>query len=168
VSDGLLINLAAIENSDHMTSPHADKYDCDGWYRATITELIKAVREQHSQVSSIEYSADLRGDRAPRPKAFIQWKGTDVCLDFHCTCGEQGHIDDDFAYYVQCMACGAVYEMPVTVPMRRLLEGEEPRMEPKVDDGQWNAASARAITSPPSTHTSEGSPKPTSAAENSR
>ena len=49
MSDGLLINLAAIENSDHMTSPHADKYDCDGRDRATITELIKAVREQHSQ-----------------------------------------------------------------------------------------------------------------------
>jgi hypothetical protein len=48
VIDGLLMNLAAIENSDHMTSPQADKYDFDGWYRATITELIKVVREQHA------------------------------------------------------------------------------------------------------------------------
>ena len=48
MSDGLLMNLAAIENSDHMTSRHADKYDVDGWYRATITELIKVVRELHA------------------------------------------------------------------------------------------------------------------------
>ena len=39
------MNLAAIENSDHMTSPRADKYDFDGWYRATITELIAHARD---------------------------------------------------------------------------------------------------------------------------
>jgi hypothetical protein len=50
VSDGLLMNLAAIERSDHMTSLHASKYDFDGWYRATITELIKVVREQHAEL----------------------------------------------------------------------------------------------------------------------
>jgi hypothetical protein len=49
MSYGVLMNLAAIEHSDHMTSPHADKYDLDGWYRATITELIKVIREQHAE-----------------------------------------------------------------------------------------------------------------------
>lgn len=44
-----------------------------------------------------------------KPHGWIQWKGTDVCMDVHCQCGELGHIDADFAYYVGCKACGRVY-----------------------------------------------------------
>lgn len=46
---------------------------------------------------------------------FIQWKGTDVCLDFHCPCGESGHYDGGFAYFIHCPSCGAVYEMGTQV-----------------------------------------------------
>ena len=46
------------------------------------------------------------------PQAFIQWKGTDVCLDLQCTCGEHWHFDGDFAYVLQCPTCGAKWEMP--------------------------------------------------------
>jgi hypothetical protein len=45
------------------------------------------------------------------PHGWIQWKGTDVCMDFHCKCGELGHLDGDFVYYVKCGACGQVYEL---------------------------------------------------------
>jgi len=45
---------------------------------------------------------------------FVQWKGTDVCLDLHCRCGHDGHFDGDFAYFLRCVACGRVYEMPHT------------------------------------------------------
>lgn len=45
------------------------------------------------------------------PHGWIQWKGTGVCLDFHCKCGAHGHLDAEFAYYVKCGACGQVYEM---------------------------------------------------------
>lgn len=45
------------------------------------------------------------------PHGWIQWKGTDVCMDFHCKCGAHGHVDADFAYYVKCGKCGQVYEM---------------------------------------------------------
>lgn len=44
-----------------------------------------------------------------QPYAWIQWKGTDVCLDLHCECGNLGHIDADFAYHIKCGKCGAVY-----------------------------------------------------------
>ncbi|WP_145670196.1 hypothetical protein [Bradyrhizobium stylosanthis] len=44
--------------------------------------------------------------------AFIQWKGTDVCMDFHCECGAHNHFDGYFAYTVKCQHCGAVWEMP--------------------------------------------------------
>jgi hypothetical protein len=45
---------------------------------------------------------------------FVQWKGTDVCLDFNCPCGYGGHFDGTFAYALRCGNCGQVYEMPHT------------------------------------------------------
>lgn len=46
---------------------------------------------------------------------FVQWKGTDVCFDFWCECGAQGHFDGYFAYQVRCPKCEAVFAMPSTV-----------------------------------------------------
>lgn len=46
------------------------------------------------------------------PHAFIQWKGTDVCMDFCCECGANCHFDGEFAYTVKCPHCGVVWEMP--------------------------------------------------------
>jgi hypothetical protein len=48
---------------------------------------------------------------------FIQWKGTDVCLDFHCRCGRHGHFDGYFAYRLRC-SCGLIYEMGTQVMVR--------------------------------------------------
>ena len=45
------------------------------------------------------------------PFAFIQWKGTDACVDLTCACGAAGHLDGDFLYFVRCRACGAVYAL---------------------------------------------------------
>lgn len=58
------------------------------------------------------------------PNVFIQWKGTDVCFDFWCECGEQGHYDGFFAYSLRCGACGAVWAMPSTVYPRKLTSEE--------------------------------------------
>lgn len=43
------------------------------------------------------------------PRGWIQWKGTDVCMDIHCKCGYHSHVDADFAYFVKCPKCGTVY-----------------------------------------------------------
>jgi hypothetical protein len=51
----------------------------------------------------------LRNPFEGGPHGWIQWKGTVVCLDVHCSCGEHTHIDADFAYLIQCGACGRVY-----------------------------------------------------------
>lgn len=48
------------------------------------------------------------------PQVFVQWKGTDACLDFTCTCGYSGHYDGMFAYGLKCFHCGAIYTMPHT------------------------------------------------------
>ena len=50
---------------------------------------------------------------------FIQWKGTDVCLDFHCyKCNTFAHFDGDFAYYLVCPICGQHYAMPSVVALK--------------------------------------------------
>ncbi len=61
---------------------------------------------------------EVRNPGAPEvetPEVFLQWKGTDVCLDFRCACGEGGHFDGYFAYHLRCTNCGRVYTMPSTV-----------------------------------------------------
>jgi hypothetical protein len=52
--------------------------------------------------------------------AFIQWKGTDVCMDFHCDCGAHCHFDGDFAYVVKCQHCGTAWEMPHYIKPRKV------------------------------------------------
>jgi len=61
---------------------------------------------------------------------FIQWKGTDVCLSFYCDCGQNSHLDSDFAYYVQRPACGQIYEMGTQVIARKV--DERDAMNPKM------------------------------------
>ena len=43
------------------------------------------------------------------PHAWVQWKGTNVCMDIHCKCGEMTHVDDEFVYHIKCCKCGTVY-----------------------------------------------------------
>lgn len=55
------------------------------------------------------------------PYGWIQWKGTQVCIDLFCACGKQMHADAEFLYSFRCEACGrhyllgshvAVFEVP--------------------------------------------------------
>lgn len=55
---------------------------------------------------------------------FIQWKGTDVCLDFHCECGRHSHLEGRFGYVVECIGCGALYEMGTQVKARKMEDQE--------------------------------------------
>lgn len=62
--------------------------------------------------------------KVPRPCTFIQWKGTDVCGDFYCLCGDQFHVDGEFAYAVQCPHCERRYELSSRVELREMPTGE--------------------------------------------
>jgi hypothetical protein len=59
------------------------------------------------------------------PYGWIQWKGTNVCMDVHCNCGFQGHIDADFAYNVGCPECGTVYMCNGHIELVELTEEEK-------------------------------------------
>lgn len=52
--------------------------------------------------------------------AWIQWKGTNVCLDLRCECGELTHLDCDFAYLIKCGKCGAVYWPNAHITLKKL------------------------------------------------
>jgi hypothetical protein len=54
---------------------------------------------------------DLNGE-IEETHAFIQWKNTDVCMDFYCDCGAHCHFDGYFAYAVKCPHCGTIWQMP--------------------------------------------------------
>ncbi len=54
-----------------------------------------------------------------QPHAFVQWKGTDVCMDFWCECGAHCHFDGDFAYTVRCPHCSTIWEMPWNIFPRK-------------------------------------------------
>jgi len=52
---------------------------------------------------------DIEEKHEGKPHGWVQWKGTDVCMDIYCECGHHSHIDAEFAYFVECPECGAVY-----------------------------------------------------------
>lgn len=58
---------------------------------------------------------------------YIQWKGTDVCMEVHCACGYQSHIDADFLYFVRCPECKKVWKLSPWVAL------EEPSPEDEIE-----------------------------------
>lgn len=52
----------------------------------------------------------------------IQWKGTDLCMDFICPdCGTNSHHDGFFLYTIECPTCGSKWKMPTDVPITRVV-----------------------------------------------
>jgi len=40
---------------------------------------------------------------------YIQWKGTDLCMDWLCEDGHRNHFDGFYAYEIVCEECGKAY-----------------------------------------------------------
>lgn len=48
----------------------------------------------------------------------IQWKGSQVCLDFVCPgCGAAFHVDTDCETFIECSGCGTVTDLPNELPL---------------------------------------------------
>lgn len=62
------------------------------------------------------------GSAGDEPHAYIQWKSTDVCMEFECECGEGYHYDGFFAYTVKCPSCGVTWEMPCNLFPRKVCD----------------------------------------------
>lgn len=59
-----------------------------------------------------------------RPTTFVQWKGTEICMDFWCPCGVQSHFDTGFLYALKCPTCGRRYEVATQLCLRQVPTGE--------------------------------------------
>jgi hypothetical protein len=60
---------------------------------------------------------------------WIQWKGTDVCMDIKCRCGHAGHVDTDFFYYYRCPSCGTVFAIGQVVKLIPLTDDQAKYVE---------------------------------------
>lgn len=67
----------------------------------------------------------FRPTPAGEPETFIQWKGTDVCLDFHCPCGHHSHWDCDFLYSLRCPKCRKIWRLGSAVQAVEVSEAEQ-------------------------------------------
>lgn len=45
-------------------------------------------------------------------EVFLQWKGTDACMDFWCPCGAALHYDGYFGDQLTCGRCGQSWQLP--------------------------------------------------------
>jgi len=41
--------------------------------------------------------------------SFLQHKGSALCIDLYCECGNHYHYDGDFLYNWKCNKCGSIY-----------------------------------------------------------
>jgi hypothetical protein len=57
------------------------------------------------------------------PHGWIQWKGTEVCIDLHCECGHHGHFDGEFFYFYSCPKCDKKYAVGSVVKLIPLDSG---------------------------------------------
>lgn len=77
----------------------------------------------------LNQTADLsdqiyRRDNPKSPSSgWIQWKGTNVCMDIQCICGRHGHVDSDFFYTYRC-GCGRLFAVGQNVRLIELTEEE--------------------------------------------
>jgi hypothetical protein len=66
------------------------------------------------------YSQDFGGKTPSEPHGWIQWKGTAVCADLYCKCGEHSHIDEEFFYFYRCPKCGTIYAVGQNIKLIEL------------------------------------------------
>lgn len=73
-------------------------------------------------------------DNHNNASGFIQWKGTDVCLDFHCPkCCTHNHYDDYFAYTIQCGGCKTNFALSPKVEVVELTDDNTEPVQPITD-----------------------------------
>jgi hypothetical protein len=65
--------------------------------------------ENNKKAKNRDEAWDMQETYEGKPHGWVQWKGTDVCMDIHCKCGLITHLDARFAYCVKCPSCGTVY-----------------------------------------------------------
>lgn len=118
----------------------ADELEAQGNHERSFDEMnraYEALRRHLVEAGAVsvdprtwEVAAFFEPDREiPFPHAFIQWKGTQACMDVRCACGASLHADKDFLYALGCPHCHRVYETPMHLPLREAAPSEIHRDE---------------------------------------
>jgi hypothetical protein len=71
-------------------------------------------------MNSSEEEKNMKESSENIPHGFIQWKGTDVCMDVYCKCGYSFHVDGYFSYSVKCPNCQSSYECDSHIKLTEL------------------------------------------------
>lgn len=71
--------------------------------------MSEETKAPHKVAEDSDAAWDMQDMQTGKPHGWLQWKGTDVCMDVYCVCGNHTHIDGDFTYHVKCGVCGRVY-----------------------------------------------------------
>lgn len=73
-----------------------------------------------AQDVKVIYQSEAGHIETDKPRVFLQWKNMESCIDFYCECGAHHHVDEFFVYALKCEPCGALYEMPSIVVLKRV------------------------------------------------
>jgi len=73
--------------------------------------MLQVVDAMTDKKSPYEYQREVDPYPENGTHTFVQWQGTNVCMDFHCKCGMHMHFDTDFLFFVQCCGCNTKYIM---------------------------------------------------------
>ena len=88
------------------------------------------------KVKNSDYAWEVQHTFKGEPHGWIQWKGTDVCMDVHCECGKLTHVDGMFCYSVKCSNCGRIYFCNGHIEFIQL--DEEPNQCLQTDKNDWS------------------------------
>jgi hypothetical protein len=65
--------------------------------------------KDYKKVTTATEAEEIQETYEGKPHGRLQWKGSDVCMDVHCVCGELAHFDGDYTFFIQCPTCGRIY-----------------------------------------------------------
>ena len=82
-------------------------------------KVVRVVGNQHSRMGRMAKTQVPYGEPLT---TFIQWKGTDLCMDWFCEKGHQNHWDGYFAYEMPCEDCKDTYYPATSVVLRKTKE----------------------------------------------
>ena len=87
--------------------------------------------EGHEEATEWSFEGGAQGDG----HVYVQWKGTNVCMDFTCPrCGFGGHIDADFVYEILCGECGQLFKVSCKVGIKAISEEAGMMTDPAVPE----------------------------------
>jgi len=99
--------LIYIHNKDEIEFRAVYEKDFDEIKFEELKEIVRG--SVHKKAINADEACKIQEQYEGKPHGYVQWKGTDACMEIYCKCGHCSHIDAYFAYHVKCPKCGTVY-----------------------------------------------------------